>query len=222
MSSLRRLLRTGDGSYTITQDDITYHSRHGAVNESQVVFIDAGLSKAVEVFGKELNILECGFGTGLNALMTLQFARANGCKVSYTGLEKYPLDMELAMQTDYPQQTGHVEDKEIFFRIHDTVSYVEVEVAHDFYLTRLSEDISSYYSERKYELIYFDAFAPSAQPELWTEEVFRNMYKSLKPGGILVTYCSKSVVRKTMEAAGFKVEKLPGPKGKREIVRGIA
>lgn len=218
--SVWQILKTGDGSVTLlNQDGITYHSRHGAIEESRVVFIEAGLDRLVSEGRKEIDILEAGFGSGLNALMSLQYSRQQGVKLRYTALEKYPLPLQLLQEIQHPAFTGFPEDEPLFLRMHAAVSKGTVQITDAFSINIVQQNIEDYCVPESADLVYFDAFAPSAQPELWTEDVFRNLYTTLKRGGILVTYCSKSVVRKAMTAAGFVVEKLPGPKGKREIVR---
>ena len=221
MADTRQLLFTRDGSATIYDPvrEVTYRSRHGAVTESMHVFIDAGFNYAFQQHGNDLKILEAGFGTGLNASLTLMHARKLSCKVHYTGLEVDPLLNDLIQQT-----AAHLHDKELqlyFKEIHDVPPEIEVELSNNFSLLKSISDIATYRKENFFHLIYYDPFAPSAQPELWIEDVFRNMYNSLLPGGILVTYCSKTIVRKAMSAAGFKVVKLQGPHGKREIVRAV-
>jgi tRNA U34 5-methylaminomethyl-2-thiouridine-forming methyltransferase MnmC len=217
----RQLLITRDGSVTIYDParDVTYRSRHGALTESMHVFINAGFLYAMQQHGNNLNILEAGFGTGLNALLTLMHARKSNCIVRYTGIDLHPLPEELIQQTAL--HLNNEDQTELYKEIHLVFPEGEADISNEFRLIRTRADIATYRKDNTYHLIYYDPFAPSAQPELWIENVFHNMYDSLVPGGIMVTYCSKTIVRKAMEAAGFHVEKLQGPHGKREIVRAV-
>lgn len=214
----REIRLTADGSHTIALPDvgITYHSHHGAVGESRHVFIEAGLQPLFQSAIAPIHILEIGFGTGLNALLTLQEARQQQHPVLYTAIELFPLSTEEIGQLNYGQR---LHDQSGFLTIHE-VSWEEA-IAIDPFFTLRKHKSSLLTLEGVHDVtcIYFDAFSPTYQPELWTEAVFQQLYNLLLPGGVLVTYCSKSVVRKAMAAAGFQVEKIPGPWGKREMVR---
>jgi tRNA U34 5-methylaminomethyl-2-thiouridine-forming methyltransferase MnmC len=183
------------------------------------VFIEAGLHAVQKSFpGEHLRILEMGFGTGLNAFMTAIEALRSDVAIRYTAIEAFPLDLATAISLNYPEQLGH---EGLFNAIHlatwNTLSHIH----ETFNLKKREVDLLHFMPAEKYHLIYFDAFAPEAQPELWTEAVFAMLAENTEEHGLLVTYCSKGIVRRAMQAAGWKVEKLPGPKGKREMVRAI-
>jgi tRNA U34 5-methylaminomethyl-2-thiouridine-forming methyltransferase MnmC len=215
----RKLLVTKDGSHTVSMEDryVTYHSTHGAITESMHVFIRAGL---LSLEGKEqISIFEMGFGTGLNALLTVLESQKSGQKMYYYSSELYPLEEELWSRLNYAQELKNADGESLFRRIHLCEWNTNCQLTSTFTLHKSNTDLIRLDPNQSFDLIYFDAFAPSAQPELWTEEVFRKMLAILNGGGRLVTYCSKGSVRRAMQAAGFLVEKLPGPPGKREIVR---
>jgi tRNA U34 5-methylaminomethyl-2-thiouridine-forming methyltransferase MnmC len=220
----RVIFVTNDGSSSIEVPslNVTYHSRHGAINESLHVFINAGL-----LYWNEQNpqqegcrIFEMGFGTGLNALLTLMEAERTQRRIIYHAVELYPLEEGMISQLNYCDQLQRPDLKNAFLELHSWEWEEEKAMTSFFTLRKSGISLSEYSSATAYDIIYYDAFAPNAQPELWTKEIFEQLYKMLLPGGLLVTYCSKSEVRRAMKAAGFTVEKLPGPPGKREMVRG--
>lgn len=216
---------TGDGSATIYMADLneSYHSRHGALTESRHVFIEAGLKEAFVRFGLKLNILEIGFGTGLNALLTFQEARKHKMQIWYTALETAPVAPELLLPLKYAEATGYPEDETLFQRMHDTPFNVAAELNEDVVLEKRLTDVRDFSDNPyRYHLVYFDAFAPRIQPELWTEEVFRNIMAAMAPNGVLVTYSAKSDVQRALKTVGFDVQKVPGPPGKREMIRASA
>jgi len=213
----RSLQITADLSHTVLVDDldITYHSRHGAVQESQHVFIEAGL-KAIQLEPKEqIHIFEMGLGTGLNAWLTWQFAQTHTRNIDYTAVELFPLEATIYKELNYVDDSK----KHQFELLHSCSWNEPHQLDHHFHFEKKQLDIRQLEIENKFHLIYYDAFAPSAQPELWTQALFEKLYSSLQANGILVTYCSKSDVRRAMLAAGFLVEKLPGPPRKREMLR---
>lgn len=219
---------TEDGSHTLFSEMAgqTYHSSHGAVQESRHIFIDAALAKAHNDMGNaQLSVLEIGFGTGLNALLTAQWARENGVRVEFTTIELYPLAEVVYRELNYGRLLG---DELLFFGLHEAkwdAGLVQVDEC--FAIRKCKSDIVEWLcneecgmrDEGLYDVVFFDAFSPDAQPELWTEEVFRSVYGLMKVGGVLTTYCAKGDVRRAMIAAGFRVEKLAGPPGKRHILR---
>jgi len=239
----REIQITADGSHTVAIPDmqVTYHSKHGAIQESMHVFIQAGLM-AVEATEK-IHVLEMGFGTGLNALLTLEYAIQQTQPVSYTSFELYPLAAEEAAVLNYAKQltiTPEAEwQPEVLFTEMHAAPWEEAVNIHPFFqlhktnqslLNLPSTEVSVAEKEvaaaaqiqhwsNRFHVIYYDAFAPNAQPELWTAELFAKLLNTLLPGGILVTYCSKGDVRRAMQAAGFTVAKIPGPPGKREMLR---
>ena len=215
----RIIIRTGDGSDTIAipEMNVSYHSKHGAIQESMHVYIEAGLRFLINQSPvQSINIFEMGFGAGLNAFLTAIEATKRKIKVHYTGIEKYSLTPEEISTLNY---ANHLKNAELFNLIHQSKWNEDMELNDFFTLRKIGEDIINYSTKQQFNLVYYDAFAPSAQPQLWTEEIFKKLYSMLLPGGTLVTYCSKSAVRRAMQAAGFKVEKIPGPQGKREMVR---
>jgi len=217
----REIIVTSDGSSSIylPEWDEPYHSKHGAIQEAYHVFIKSGLEYFKEK--KALSVLEIGFGTGLNAFITLIESQKKGLKIEYTGVEAYPVLPEEVKQLNYVEQLQVDELKEIFKKLH-TVSWEEQHlISKDFKLTKQKKSFTEIDDRELYNLIYFDAFSPERQPGLWTSEIFEKMFLSLKNHGILVTYSAKGSVRRAMQSAGFVVERLPGPPGKREMMRGI-
>ncbi|MBI5859132.1 MAG: tRNA (5-methylaminomethyl-2-thiouridine)(34)-methyltransferase MnmD [Sphingobacteriales bacterium] len=225
---VRKIILTDDGSHSISVPElnVTYHSVHGAIQESMHVFIEAGLYGSGRLQRPDpISILEIGFGTGLNALLTLIEAEKTGIKIHYEALELYPLSEEIR-SLNYCQQLNRQNLQQIFEQMHSCEWEKDIAVSDNFILQKkkynllnLSTCLAGRQAYQPINLIYFDAFAPAAQPELWTKEVFDKMYSLLAPGGILVTYCSKADVRRAMIAAGFSVEKIPGPPHKREMLR---
>lgn len=215
----REIRPTADGSHTIAipGTNVTYHSHHGAIGESRHVFIEAGLQPLLAAkHHQPIHIFEMGFGTGLNALLTLQEAHIQQHPIHYTAVELYPLTTDEISQINYGILLHCQED---FLAIHRAAWETEVRVEPFFTMQKHKTSLLTLGKTDPFDCIYFDAFSPSHQPELWTETVFAKLYQMLSPGGTLVTYCSKSVVRKAMITAGFTVEKIPGPWGKREMVR---
>lgn len=230
VSSLRCMKRelqvTADGSHTIAVPDlhVTYHSRFGAIQESRHVFIKAGLQYVLQHFLFDENdcvsIFEMGLGTGLNALLSLQ-AMHQSMTVYYYAAELYPLSFEEAARLNYVHQLQDEAVTATFSLLHSANWNEDVVVSPFFSLHKADCSLLQMNVSKLFHLIYFDAFAPDAQPELWTETVFKNLYNILCTGGVLVTYCSKGTVRRTLQAVGFSVEKLKGPPGKREMLRAI-
>lgn len=212
----RIIERTADGSATlfVPELDEHYHSVKGAQTESQHIFIDLGLKAATAA---RLRVLEIGFGTGLNALLTLDAAEESCKKVHYTGIELYPLPWTVVKQLGYS-------DSPFFEALHSAPWEEDSVISPYFTLRKLQADFTKEAPEafgRPFDLIYFDAFAPEKQPEMWSQELFNRLYVSMNSGGILTTYCAKGVVRRMLQTAGFTVERLPGPPdGKREVLRG--
>lgn len=214
-----KLEQTADGSYTlyVPELDEHYHSVKGALTESQHIFINMGLNHSSVSAPR---ILEIGLGTGLNCFLTYLAAEETGRTVHYTGIERYPLSEDTLRRLDYPSVIGHGHEAD-YFAIHQAPWGVDVAVSPRFTLHKLEGDFTRMqFGRGGYDLIYFDAFAPEKQPEMWEQGLFDNLYRSLNEGGILTTYCAKGMVRRMLQAAGFFVERLPGPPGgKREILR---
>lgn len=210
---------TGDGSATlyVPELDEHYHSTNGAVQESEHIFIERGLHALVK---PTIRIFEFGFGTGLNALLTL----LNGLDKSivYHGLERFPLNWPLIHKLGYHIFLNlSAEEKLLFRKMHEGEWDKELLIKPGFKLKKSNKNLFDYTVEEKYDLVYFDAFAPAVQPELWKEEVFLKLFQALNDDGIMVTYCAKGEVRRIMQRVGFTMERLPGPPGKREMLRGV-
>ena len=212
---------TEDGSHTLFVPELNevYHSRFGAVTESRHIFLEAGLKNFLSY--KKLSILEIGFGTGLNAFLSVIEGERKRMNIDYTAVEPFPLDESVYSSLNYPEVTGYHEKQPAFLQLHISGWNETVPITPYFNLLKLLTRIENCNLEpESFELIYFDAFGPDVQPELWTEEIFRKMYEVLKAGGQIITYSAKGSVRRAMKAAGFTIEKLEGPPGKREITRG--
>lgn len=217
----RKVIITADGSSTIylPEWDEPYHSKHGAIQEAYHVFIEQGLKYICGQDYKHLSILEIGFGTGLNAYITGIETEKLNVSIDYYGVEGYPVSVEEIMKLNYVTELK-AEESALFFETMHQVSWEETHnIASHFSLTKQNKFFSDIHDQNKFDLIYFDAFGARVQPELWTETIFQKMYEALKPNGILVTYSAKGSVRRAMQAVGFSVEKLPGPPGKREMLR---
>jgi tRNA U34 5-methylaminomethyl-2-thiouridine-forming methyltransferase MnmC len=219
---LREVQITSDGSATIAipEQHVTYHSIHGAIQESKHVFIEAGLKPMLNKF-EAIHLFEMGFGTGLNALLTLQHALRLNQKIVYTTVELFPLLMNEVLQLNYAEQLHARDLKKYFLQMHECEWEKDIELHPLFVLHKSNISLTDLILSKQFHLIYFDAFAPSFQPELWTEVIFKKLYAVLETNGMLVTYCSKGDVRRAMLSAGFKVEKLKGPPGKREMIRAV-
>ncbi len=227
------MLLTEDGSATIYNHEKKehFHSIHGAVQESRHVFIEVGL-KYILNDRNDINILEIGFGTGLNALLTLDqiisknsLSESLGCetvKVSYTGIEPFPLDYEMVESLNYAGFLKIESLQKSFFEMHHTCNDYFKTIYKCFTFRKLITEYQDYKKEDlTYDLVYFDAFSPATEPNLWTRDVFEKLWDSMSDKGVIVTYCSKGSVRRLMNECGFKTERLPGPPGKHEMLRGI-
>ncbi len=216
----REIITTGDGSKTIQIKgwNEQYHSKHGAIQEAYHVFIAHGL----DLFEKtDLAILEIGFGTGLNAFITLLECGKKRLNISYTGVEAFPVAKEEIEQLEYANALGVPEMDSNFKKLHDSKWNEAVAIAPDFYLEKQQMDFKDITAKNLFNLIYFDAFGARVQPELWTVSIFSKMFDALKSKGYIVTYAAKGSVRRAMQEVGFLVERLPGPPGKREMLRGF-
>ncbi len=212
------LVITNDGSPTLYVErfDEHYHSIHGSIQESLHVFIQAGLDyKAKQQ--PSIRIFEMGLGTGLNALLTLNYAQQHNVFIDYHAIELYPLTMESINKLAQFPNFNHPN----FLELHQIKSNKMLNIGENFRFTKYLQDINDYKPSQLFDLIYYDAFAPSAQDELWTVEMFQKMYDMLDDGGCLVTYCAKGIVKRTLKSVGFNIESLPGPIGKREMTRAI-
>lgn len=208
---------TADGSHTlfIPEMEEHYHSVNGAIKESMHVFIDAGLRQCNK---QSIRILELGFGTGLNAFLSCIEAEKTGKSIQYTGLEKYPLEFDLIQKLNYPEIK---ENNKNYLKIHQCDWGFSVEITPNFSIKKIHIDFSDFDFQEKYDLVYYDAFAPDKQTDVWTQEIFNNVFSCMNPEGILTTYCAKGSIRRMMLEAGFSVERIPGPPGKREMIRAL-
>jgi tRNA U34 5-methylaminomethyl-2-thiouridine-forming methyltransferase MnmC len=216
---LDKLIKTSDGSHTIYVAELNehYHSIHGAVQESSIVYITNGLGFSE---ADPVKIFEVGFGTGLNALLTVNSDFRRNRKILYTSIEKYPLPGSLVKNINHWSFAG-ADGKMIFDRIHSATWGKKEEITGNFFLTKLKSDLTVDNIEGKFNLIYFDAFGPDKQPEMWTDSVLWKISEATEKGGIFVTYSAKGEVRRLLKVHGFKVTMLPGPPGKREMIRAI-
>ena len=220
--------QTNDGSNTLFVPALNehYHSVHGALQEALHVFIKHGLEPSLEKATEEkatqpLRLLEIGFGTGLNAILTLQTFLTQNHSVFYDTLEKYPLEEALIKELHFENFILNPELLDHFYNLHGAPWNETVTITPNFSLQKMHADLETHtLPENFYDLIYFDAFAPEKQPHLWTDEIFQKMASALKPGGFLVSYCAKGSFKRSLKAAGLQVEALPGPPGKREMTRG--
>lgn len=211
-----------DGSHTLISEKfgVSYHSKYGAIEESNTVFIDACLRYlAEEKSQKTISIFEMGLGTGLNALLTYQYAIKHGVNVFYTAVEAYPITIEQAAELNYPTLLDL--DASILHQIHGASSGEAIDLAPEFTITKIIGKLQDVSIVDQIDGIYYDAFAPNSQPELWTEETMTQLHGMLVEGGIITTYCAKGSFKRALKAAGFEVQGLPGPTGKREMTRGV-
>lgn len=213
----RELQLTADGSHTlfIPEMDEHYHSVNGAVQESRHVFIESGLH---HLGRKTVTVLEIGFGTGLNAFLTLLDSATTHSVVQYYSFELYPLNTEVIEALNYGEMIC-AERKDAFSALHTAAWNQPVKITEHFTLYKIEGDSNREKLPEGIDLVYFDAFAPDKQPEMWNQEIFNKLFASMNPGGILTTYCAKGVVRRMMKEAGYTVERIPGPPGKREMLR---
>jgi tRNA U34 5-methylaminomethyl-2-thiouridine-forming methyltransferase MnmC len=214
----REIITTADGSKTIQLKEWNeqYHSKHGAIQEAYHVFIKHGLNLFQN---QSINILEIGFGTGLNAFITFLEAPKLDLNIVYRGVEAYPVSTGELSQLNYISELKAEGFREQFHQIHQSLWEDLIVIADYFTLYKEQSDFREINAENSFELIFFDAFGARVQPELWTEDVFAIMFRALKNRGVLVTYAAKGSVRRAMLEVGFEVERLPGPPGKREMLR---
>ncbi len=223
----REIITTQDGSKTIqiVEWNEQYHSKHGAIQEANYVYLEKGLrhylTETQRESIQEASILEIGFGTGLNAFLTLLQAEKFKTNIEYTGIEAYPISSEELKALNYIEEL-HVQDKSVLFDVLHSNSWEETHKISEYFNLRKEQRL---FSEIKqvdaFDIIYFDAFGPRVQPELWTEIIFEIMYKALRKNGVLVTYCAQGNARRAMLSVGFEVDKLKGPPGKRHMLRAI-
>jgi tRNA U34 5-methylaminomethyl-2-thiouridine-forming methyltransferase MnmC len=217
------LQTTADGSHTLFVPGLNehYHSTNGALQESELVFIQNGLHHIPECI-KEINLLEVGFGTGLNALLTVIEAKKQKRKINYVAIEPEPVDLGIVEKLNYSAVIGGTQAKGYFKKLHEAGWTYPAFLSDYFILSKIQAKLEEItLRDEQFNLIFFDAFGPEVQAELWTEVIFAQLFKCLKPGGILVTYSCKGTVKRALKAVGFTIEKLPGPDGKREVLRAV-
>ncbi len=214
---MTKIVITEDGSHTLYNADIGehYHSIHGAIQESKHVFIEAGLSA---LKNQNISILEIGFGTGLNTFLTIIEAIKKQLTIEYTGVELYPISKEDVYSLNYHSMLNH---KDLFYKIHETEWNKKLEITDNYNMQKTKVDILKMELKNKFDLVYFDAFAPKFQPELWSQEVFLKIANQMNTDAILTTYSAQGQVRRNLESVGLSVERIPGPPGKREMLRAI-
>ena len=211
-----KIITTEDGSHSLFDEQLneTYHSTRGAVGESMHVFVEHGLKYFSQP--KTLKVFEVGFGTGLNALLTAQYAKKHAIAIDYVTLEPFPVSQEVVAQLNYGD-----EDQQLFRTIHDAPWGLKSGVMPYFTITKHQEKLASFQTDQQFDIVFFDAFAPSKQAELWTMEPLQTCFDLLKQGGILTTYCAQGQFKRNLRAIGFEVQALAGAMGKKEMVRAI-
>jgi len=220
----RKIITTADGSKTIQIEDWNeqYHSKHGAINEANHVFIKHGLlyffNSCHLERSREVSILEIGFGTGLNTFLTALQAEALNLNINYVGVEAYPVSTEEINQLNYVEEINP-NANELFAKIHQSDWEQPIEISNNFTLTKRQQFFQDIEDIDAFDIIYFDAFGSRVQPELWSKTIFQKMYKALKPKGVLTTYAAIGQVKRDMQDLGFEVERLQGPPGKRHMLR---
>lgn len=215
-----KIVATQDNSSTIYLPELDehYHSTHGAIQESKHVFIQEGLFFLTKHGKTEISIFEVGFGTGLNALLSLIEAGKSGLHITYYALEKTPVSPELIWQLNYPEMLGA--EGEEFREIHESPWQEAVPITPHFTLFKIKGTLQDYEASMPVDLVFYDAFGPRAQQEMWTAELLQKTVSWLTPKGVWVSYCAKGQVKRDLKAAGLVVESIPGPPGKREMTRG--
>ena len=213
-----KIITSNDGSHTLYRKDIDehYHSIHGSIQESMHVFINAGLREYLKT--KQvgtLNILEIGFGTGLNTLLTIQENQKLKQNILYHTIEPFPIPHSIIEKINFKEINS-----EVFVKLHEVNWEINNSINDNFTFLKRIIKIEDYNPTIKYDLIYYDAFGPNSQQEMWELKIFKQLYNMLNKNGFLVTYCAKGQVRRDLESVGFKMERLPGPIGKREMLRG--
>lgn len=210
----REIVVTKDGSSSIYLPDWeeSYHSKHGAIQEAKHVFIKNGLEL---VRGNRISILEIGFGTGLNCLITALESIKTSCSIDYIGIEAFPVEKSELTKLNYKSELN--DNQGLFDMIHQSEWEKPSKISSNFNLTKVRSRFEEIEYCEMFDLIYFDAFGFRVQPELWNESIFNKMYQSLKPKGLLTTYAARGAITRAMKSSGFDVQKLPGPPGKREM-----
>lgn len=224
MSNNLEIVITSDGSATLFNAAVgeNYHSKHGALQESQHVFVNSGLQFFIDTFQKtDVDILEVGFGTGLNFLLSAEKAKAANIRINYTGIEKYPVPLHLLDKTAYGQYIDSAENWQKFLEIYDKSFTENIEYIDGVNLRNHQVDLLDFNVEKKYDLIYFDAFAAVHQPEMWSKDSIEHTCSFLKDKGIFVTYSVTGELKRNLKSLGFNIQRPAGAAGKREMMRAI-
>jgi tRNA U34 5-methylaminomethyl-2-thiouridine-forming methyltransferase MnmC len=215
-----QIITTSDGSHSLYNPELdeTYHSRHGALQESRYVFIQQGLD-LIDPLLKTIRILEIGFGTGLNAVLANEYGVKYNRQIEFTSLETFPLNKEVTDAINVEETVGKG-NSDFFIQLHAAEWNIPVKINDTFSVEKLNTSVQEWPLRSDYfDIIFYDAFGPRAQPEMWTLEIFQKLYESMRTRGIFVTYCAKGQVRRDLTTAGFHTSRLPGPPGKREMLR---
>jgi len=218
-----KIIKTSDGSHTIYNSELneTYHSLHGSINESNTVYIQNGLEYYIKKKSrKKINILEVGFGTGLNFLLTNIFFERRKENIFYHTIEPYPLPNEVIEKLNYVSEVGE-QYKDIFSLSHNLENDKKNYISENLEFLKSETSLENTILTDKYDIIFYDAFAPSKQPSMWKRINLEKIFSHMKNGSVLVTYCSSGQFKRDLKSIGFKVDVLPGPKGKKEMVRAI-
>jgi tRNA U34 5-methylaminomethyl-2-thiouridine-forming methyltransferase MnmC len=220
IESLFEIIKTKDGSFSLKSKKFkeNYHSTFGALNESLHVFIRNGLD--LLLYKQSIKILEVGFGTGLNALLAFIWAEKHKIKTSYLGVEKFPVNTDITSKLNYCNMLNC--NKNIFLSLHKAKWDNEIELSNYFTFRKINGDINNFGTSENFDIIFFDAFSPETQPEMWSEDVFKKMFDVLNNKGILTTYSSKGIVKQNLRNCGFSVKRLKGPEGKRHMLNAFA
>ncbi len=216
----RKIFTTSDGSHSIyDKNGVAYHSIYGALQESKHVFIDMGLNFVHQQhLSQVINIFELGFGTGLNALLTAQFAKETKRSIHYETIEPFLLQEIEFQRLNYGSLLN---DEALFIKLHQCSCNTHHQLLSNFNFVKYNISIEDFKTAQLFHLIYFDAFAPTAQPQLWEAAILKQMFSLLQQGGVMVTYCSKGIVKRALKQIGFMVQALPGALHKREMIRAI-
>ena len=216
------IFETQDGSHSVYSEKygVSYHSKYGAIQESRHVFLEAGLLHVAQR-QKKIRVLEIGFGTGLNAFLCLLEAKKRGLKVYYETLEAYPLEHDQVQQLNYALLLDKASNASPFWDLHQKPWEEDIALSDQFLFRKKLTTFEAFEPKSLFDVIFFDAFAPNAQPELWELPLLQKMYMALNDQGVLTTYCAKGVVKRRLKEAGFRIEALPGPPGKREMTRAV-
>lgn len=219
-----KVITTSDGSSSLylPQMDETYHSTHGALAESQHVYINTGLKYLIARGEKEINLFELGLGTGLNAILTYLYSNNHSdIKINYTTIEKYPIAAAIVSQLNFEGITDNENVADIFKQLHNMEWAVQKEITEGLTFAKYKTGIEEFETKQKFNLIYYDAFAPSKQPEMWDLPILERIKNIMQPNGILVTYCAQGQFKRNLKQLDFELDMLQGPKGKAQITRAI-